>query len=182
MPANGPAIINRYERLKNERFNYDDRWERMASFIAPSREGIHVQFLPGQKQARNVYDSTTMLAAELSAFFIAGHVINPGQQWMTLRMRQPDFNQVDSILEWLEEVRDRILRRFASSMFYAEAPESLIDYVGFGTANLLIEEQPQPPNETLEGFRGFFGPGQQDRALRHRGRRGWHGGHDDAGA
>jgi hypothetical protein len=155
MGANGPDIVKRNETLKNEQFNFLERWDRMAPFIAPSREGIQTRFTPGTKQGRQVFDSSTMMAAELSAHFIAGHVINPGQQWMNLRMRQSQFNEIDEVREWLEEVRDRMLSRFASSMFYAEAPEALIDYVGFGTANILIEELPQPPNEVIEGFRGF---------------------------
>jgi hypothetical protein len=155
MPANGPKIVKRHETLRNEQFNFLERWDRMAPFIAPSREGIQTRFTPGTKQGRQVFDSSTMMAAEISAHFIAGHVINPGQQWMNLVMRQAEFNQIDAVREWLEEVRDRMLARFASSMFYAEAPEALIDYVGFGTANILLEELPQPPNEVIEGFRGF---------------------------
>jgi len=155
MPPTGPEIVKRLETLRNEQFNFMERWDRMAPFIAPSREGIQTKFTRGEKQGRAVFDSSTMMAAELSAHFIAGHVINPGQQWMNLRMRQAEFNTIDAVREWLEEVRDRMLARFASSMFYAEAPEALIDYVGFGTANILIEELPQPVNEVIEGFRGF---------------------------
>jgi len=155
MPANGPDIVKRHERLRAEQFNFLERWDRMAPFIAPSREGIQTKFVPGEKQGRAVFDSSTMMASEISAHFIAGHVINPGQQWMNLRMRQAEFNTIDAVREWLEEIRDRMLARFASSMFYAEAPEALIDYVGFGTANILVEELQQPPNEIVQGFRGF---------------------------
>ena len=156
MPANGPDIVKRNECLKNERFNYDDRWEAMAPFIAPSRKGIITRFTPGEKQTQGVYDSTSMMAAELMAHFMAGHIINPAQQWATMKMRQPQFNEVDEVREWLEETRDRMLRRFASSSFYAEGPESLIDYGGFGTGALLTEEMPQPSNGVIQGFRGFF--------------------------
>jgi len=156
MPAHGPDIIKRYLRLKNDRHNYDERWERMAPFIAPSREGVTSWRSPGEKQQREVYDSTTMMAAELMAHFIAGHVINPSQQWMRLRMHSPEIDRLDPVREWLEECRDRILRRFAGSAFYAEGPEALIDWGGFGTGNLAIEELPPPVNVTREGFRGFF--------------------------
>lgn len=156
MPTNGPDLIARYTRLKGERANFDARWEAMAPFIAPSRVGIISQPSPGEKQTRNVYDSTMMMAAELCSMFIAGHVINPAQQWFTYRMRDPNMDRVDAVKEWLDECRDRTLRRLSSSMFYAEGPESLIDYVGFGTGFLLVEELPQPEHQTMEGFRGFF--------------------------
>jgi len=156
MPTHGREIINRYNKLKNERSNFDDRWEAMAPFVAPSRKGINALFAPGVKQTLGVYDSTTMAAAEISSQFVAGHTINPAQLWFGLKMRNEEISQLDPVKEWLEESRDRMLKNLAASMFYAEAPESLIDYVGFGTGSLLMEELPQPVNKTIEGFRGFF--------------------------
>lgn len=156
MPANGPDIMARYQRLKAERHNFDWRWEEMAPFLAPSRVGITGEQALGDKQTRGVYDSTALGAVELFAMFMAGRVINPSDRWLLYRMRDPEADKVDSIREWLEEARDRTLRRFDTSMFYAEAPEALLDWSGFGTGFLLLEERPQPENVTLEGFRGFF--------------------------
>ena len=156
MAANGPDTVRRYLRLKADRANHDDRWEMMAPFLAPSRVGILGQFAPGEKQTRGVYDSTTMMAAETMAHFIAGNVINPSQRWFGYRMRDPAVAQSDSVREWLEECRDRTLKRLAASPFYAEGPEALIDYGGFGTGFLMCEEAPQPVNRTIKGFRGFY--------------------------
>src|SRR3990167_7560330 len=156
MAANGAEIIQRYNRLKQNRANFDARWEEMAPYIAPSRVGITSQPSPGEKQTRNVYDSSTMMAAEMMAMFIAGHIINPAQQWFEFKLRDPVVGKMDSVKEWLEECRDRSLMRLSTSMFYAEGPESLIDYGGFGTGFLLTEEIPQPSNMVITGFRGFY--------------------------
>lgn len=155
MAADGPAIVARFNALKAERGTFDSRWERMAPYIAPSRVGITGLHSPGESQVREVYDSTTMMAAELLAMFIAGHSINPSQRWIEFQMRTPEVNKYDSVREWLEECRDRMLGRFDNSLFYAEGPEAIIDYAGFGTGCLLCEEQPQPDNYTLRGFRGY---------------------------
>lgn len=155
MPADGAALVKRYNTLKNERHNFDDRWETMAPYLAPSRQGIITQYSPGEKQTRNVYDSTMMMAAEVMAMFMAGNVINPAQQWLSWRPHDPLAN-TDNSREFCEECRDRFLKRLSASPFYAEGPESLIDYGGFGTGFLLIEEAPQPSNRTLNGFRGFY--------------------------
>jgi hypothetical protein len=154
--ATGPEIVQRYLRKKNDRANHDDRWERMAPYLAPSRMGILGQYTEGSKQSIGVYDSTTMMAAETMAMFIAGHVINPSQQWFGYRMRDSEAGASDAVREWLEECRDRTLKRMSASLFYAEGPESLIDYGGFGTGFLMTEEAPQPVNRTLQGFRGFY--------------------------
>jgi hypothetical protein len=152
----GIAVVKRYERLKGERYNFDNRWERMAAFISPSRQGIIAKYAQGVKQTDQLYDSTTLMAAELMAHFLAGNTINPGQRWVSFVSDDPVAQEDDEIQEWNEECRDRYLQALRRSQFYAEGPESLIDYGGFGTGCLLQEEAPQPPNFTLQGFRGFY--------------------------
>ncbi len=152
----GTEIVKRYDKLRSERMNFDRRWESMAPFLAPSRIGIIVQRSPGVKQTRQVYDSTTMMAAEMMAMFIAGHIINPSQRWAGFELADTEIGQQDETREWLEECRDIWLRWQGRSLFYAEGPESLIDYGGFGTGFLLCEEAPQPTNRAIRGFRGFY--------------------------
>jgi hypothetical protein len=141
--------------MKNDRANFDWRWEEMAPLVAPSRIGITTRTSAGEKQSMGVFDSTMMQAAEMMAMFIAGHIINPSQQWFGLEHSVPEANQEDEIREWNEECRDRFFKKLSASMFYAEGPESLIDYGGFGTGCLMTEEAPPPPNRTVRGFQGF---------------------------
>jgi hypothetical protein len=156
MPADGAAIVQRYERLKGERHTFDARWEKMAPYLSPSRQGITTAYSPGETQTRNVYDSTMMMAADWAARFIAGNAMNRAHRWLGYRMRHPAVRDSDPVREWLDECQDRTLARLLASEFYAEGPESTVDFVGFGTGNLLVEEAPQPIQETLEGFRGFY--------------------------
>lgn len=155
MPADGTKRIKLYESRVQARGPNDQRWERMAPYIAPSRVGISGASALGN---RDVYDSTTLMAGELMAQFIAGQIINPGQTWFQYTPYQPldSKKDNDAIIEWCEECRDRTLRRHATSFFYAEGTEALIDFVGFGTGVLFCEEAPQPINTTLRGFRGFY--------------------------
>ena len=155
MSVRGVEVVSRYEKLKNDRYNFDDRWDRMAPYLAPTRIGIQTKLAKGESQVKRVYDSTMMFAAEIFSMFIAGNVINPAQQWFGLKMNQSQFRESDAIREWLEEVRNLMLKSIAQSSFYAEASEALIDYGGFGTASLLTEEMPQAVNEIKEGFRGL---------------------------
>lgn len=154
MAASGPDLVRRYTKAKNDR--PDALYEEMAPFIAPARVGITSKATAHDKQTRNVYDSTAMSAAELMAHFIAGHVINPAQQWLSYQMLDARVRKIDSVREWNEECRDRSLRRLAASPFYAEGSESLVDWGGFGTGCTIIEEAPQPTHTTIQGFRGFY--------------------------
>lgn len=155
MAIDGPARVKLYLSRKAARGNFDERWERMAPFLAPSRVGIRTVRSPGAKQTHGVSDSTTLMAAELMAMFVAGHIINPSQQWGGLAMGKGNPHS-DAIQEWLEDCRDRMLSAFSNSMFYGEAPEALIDHGGFGTGCLLTEEMPEMPHERKQGFRGLY--------------------------
>ena len=155
MAADGKALVKRYDALKNAAANHFNLCEQMAKYIAPSRVGILSKRTPGTQQMQGVFDSTSLMGAEMMAQFIASYTMNPSQQWGSMRMRDPSFRDNDEVNEWLDETRDRMLGAFSNSMFYAEAPESLVDWVGFGTNFLLSEEMPfgtarRPKN----GFRG----------------------------
>lgn len=155
MPADGTALIKRYQRLLDDAANHFELADRMAPFVAPSRVGVLSERSPGEKQTTGVTDSTTMMAAELMAQFVAGNIINPAQRWASTRMRDPLLQAQDEWQEWQEECRDRQLRAFADSLFYAEGTETLIDWGGFGTGFLLTEEAEPTANELRRGFRGF---------------------------
>lgn len=152
--GDGREQIQRYDKLKSNLGVHVQRWEKMAPFVAPSRVGMAGSPAIGEKLLRGVYDSTGLVAAELMAMFIAGHIINPSQRWLSMTMGDLQSDTQQS-REWLEECRDITLKRLASSMFYAEAPEHLIDYAGFGTGCMITDEMPQPINKTIKGFRGF---------------------------
>lgn len=158
MPANPKEIVSTHKKMIAKRSTNSDRWERQAPFIAPSRVGITSDFSPGQKQTGGVYDSTNMMSAELLAHFVAEHLINPTQQWInyTSPISNDENIDLDEAREWCEESKDRSLSRLGASLFYAEGPESLIDWCGFGTGWMIGEENSQPINETIKGFRGFF--------------------------
>lgn len=150
------ALYKQHERLKNERSNFDWRWEQMAPFLSPTRAGITTQRSAGAKQSIGVFDSTAMMAAEMHANFIAGYIMNPGQRWLSYGMKAPMGRRLDQVEEWMEENRDRTLARCSSSNCYGEATETLVDDVGFGTGCVVLEERPQPVHETMRGFRGFY--------------------------
>src|SRR5581483_8388107 len=114
------------------------RWRlssRLAAPASPPRA-------PGADQMQDVYDSTAMFAADLLAKYIAGEVINPAQRWHRWKLRKPkhapERSEAD---EWIEECTDRALKERSNSNFYAEAPEMLVDYGGFGTGCLMGDER-----------------------------------------
>src|SRR5258706_16292686 len=156
--ADGKEIIRRYNNLKNAAATHFSRCELIAPFTSPSRLGITGKRAPGADQMQDVYDSTTMFAADLLSKYIAGEVINPAQRWHRWKLRKPkgapERTQAD---EWIEECTDRALKERASSNFYAEAPEMLVDYGGFGTGCLMGDERKRYREGDARARRGFCG-------------------------
>ena len=155
MPADGPDLMKQYERGKSERSLFAVHWERQAHLLAPSRVGIIRQYPQGAIQTSQLFDSTTPMAAELAAHFIAGQVLSPAQQWGRMSMAHPAVVGDDDTQEWLDESRDRQLRLYAESLFYAEATEGLIDWIAFGTGHFIQEEAARSPEQRGGGFRGL---------------------------
>lgn len=153
---NGADEVKRFDGLKSGASQHLMNWDRMAPYMCPSRAGILTAFTPGTRINQNVFDSTTLMSAELMANFISSHIINPSQKWITWTPDDPLLEDDDEANEWCQESRDRFLKALNDSAFYAEGTEALTDYGGFGTGFLLLEEAPPPVNISTSGFRGFF--------------------------
>src|SRR3990172_5348091 len=153
----GPEIMKRYERLKNDRANFDSRCERMAPFVSPSRAGVISIRAPGESQSQDVFDSTAIHANDILAKFISGSITNAASKWFSLRMREDELNEQDEIREWLDETRDRMHAALNRSNFYSDVFEMYLDYGGFGTGSLFCQETPLSVNaqRANTGFRGL---------------------------
>ncbi len=154
--ADGEKIIKRLSDLKRDRGNHETRWETLAPYIAPTRLGVLLgSFNLGQDQVPDIYDGEGQFAANIFANFIAGQIFNPARKWFGLKERREELNKQDDVREWIEESRDRMASELLRSNFYANAPETVIDWGGFGTGSLLTEERQPDDNDKRKGFRGL---------------------------
>lgn len=154
--ANGDKIVRRFGDLKTARANHENRWDILAPYTAPTRLGVlSNQVNNGQDQVEDIYDGTGHFAGTIFANFVAGEIFNPARKWLGLRERRDELNEMDDVREWLEECRDRMCAEYLRSNFYAEAPEAVLDWGVFGTGSLFFDEDQQPENKVVQGFRGI---------------------------
>ena len=154
----GAEIVRTYDRLIARDSNFRTAWDLIASYIQPTRTDILLYGLkvPGTDQTRQLFDSTPVTACETAAAFIWGNVMNPATPWLSMAPRNAELNDMDEVREWRDEVIKIMLAAYLNSNFYYESYEALIDYLGFGTCDLHIEEKRQWSNKKPElGFRGF---------------------------
>ena len=143
-------LHKRYAKHVEERRLWEGLWQDIGNYILPRKSNITVQRFPGQKQTKNMFDSTAPNALEMLGASIYGAMTPSSVRWFVLKMRTKELNDIDPIREWLEEVQDRLLLAFRQSSFNLAVNEYLIDVGGFGTGAIFVEEKIGPFN-----FNGF---------------------------
>lgn len=154
----GKKIVQQYEKYIARDANFRAGWNTLAPYIQPTRTRILVDGLkvPGIDQTMDLYDSTSVTVAETAASFVWGNVMNPATKWMTMVPRDSELAEVDEVREWADEVVKVMLASYTQSNFYYESFEALIDYIGFGTCDLHVEEKSRNQTRQPElGFRGL---------------------------
>lgn len=168
----GRTIVRDYERYISRDAQFRQAWDKLAPYIQPTRSFIlndGTGSTPGRQQNLEQFDPTAMTACETMAAFVWGNVMNPATKWFAQepeRSANFDLNlrvgtrlgELDEVKEYCDEVATIMLGHYEQSNFYYEAFEALIDWGGFGTCDLHIEEKQADANarpDTSDPFRGF---------------------------
>lgn len=151
----GAQIMAEYQYVRTHYSNFLTRWDAQAPFLAPSRIGIQTKFTPGVDQMGDVYDSTTLGAADFLSKFLWSSSCPPGSRWGRTTAKKYDLGERDEVDDWCDEVTTKILKALAASNFYAEGGEMTVDLTAFGTGSILCEERKEYATE-YEGKRGGF--------------------------
>ena len=144
-------IIDRNDKLKSIRMQYEPLWEELAEFIFPRRIGIGSYISPGQKQTTVLYDATAIHSNELLAASMHGTLTPSSSKWFSLKLRDDRLNRIKDVMDWLEICGDRMYLALRQSNFNSEIHEVFLDQGAFGTACMLVEEK----SFTHFGFNGL---------------------------
>ena len=135
-------IKRRLQRLESDRQVIQDTWDIIEKFVVPYRG----EFFQDQKnentidwRARELFDSTAVMAAQTLASSVHGSLTSPATKWFDLRFRRDDLNTNKEAKAWLEEVSKAIYFALYDSNFNLEVSEVYLDLVSFGTA-CIVEE------------------------------------------
>lgn len=139
-------IIGRFELLKSERNNVQEKWEDVEEYVTPYRG----EFFKSQDSENSIewnrygmdYDSTAIMAHQNLAASLHGSLTSPSVRWFEMRFREESLNKDAQASAWLQSVADVIYYELQDSNFNLEINETYQDLVGFGTAVLTLEEAP----------------------------------------
>lgn len=136
-------IIKRYQRLKGERSTWETHWQDLADYILPNKDQV-VQKLTvsGEKKFRHILDNSAIQSNELLAGALHGLLTNPNDTWFELTTGDIELDDDPEISVWLQDTARRMLNVMNNSNFQTEVHEMYLDLGCFGTAPMLIEEDP----------------------------------------
>lgn len=147
-------IVKRYERLVGQRGTVDVNQQELAEYILPQASDITIKRSAGQERTERVWDSTAIHANELLASSIQGSLMSPAIRWFSLTLRNQQAEaQSKPVMDWLEQVTDRMYQALRQSNFNQEVGELCLDIGALGIGAIFMEEKPAREPGQFGGFR-----------------------------
>lgn len=101
--------INRQQKLKSNRHNWDSLWQDLSDYFCPGRITAVRKEEPGARKTQKIYDNTGADAAQKLAAGLYSRTVNPSSKWfyLTLEEADSDLEQNSKVCEWFDIARDR---------------------------------------------------------------------------
>lgn len=136
-------LLERYERAKSKRANWESHWRECYEYAMPQRDGSIDGAASGEKKTDRLFDGTAPDAVDQLAASLMAELTPPWARWFEL---VPGIEllpeEAAGIAAPLEETSQAIQSNFDRSNFAVEIHQCFLDLVTIGTASLLFEEAP----------------------------------------
>ena len=131
--------------LKKERdSSWMTHWRDIADFTSPRRyRTLIFESNKGDKRNQKIINNRATIASRnMRAGMFVG-MTSPSRPWFSLRAPDPELNEYWSVKEWLSIVEERVRQVFLRSNLYNMLPIIYGDEGIFGTANVIVMEDPR---------------------------------------
>jgi hypothetical protein len=144
----------RLNQLRNEQSDWRSHWKEIVEYLLP-RKGRYLdgqnssQDNDGTKKHGKILNGTPAEAMRTLAAGLQGGLTSPSRPWFSLTVADEQLAEVESVRTWLHDVRQAIMVILSRSNFYGSIHSLYYELGGFGTAPMLVEEDP----DTVVRFR-----------------------------
>lgn len=140
---------------RNWRLSWAQHWALLSAYIQPRRNtwftegaGIGAQPVPnsmirGLPINQNIVDPTGTQAMRICASGLFSGLMSPTRPWFKIRTNNRALDENNNVQRWCEVVEDRIYAVMAGSNFYESGAQMFEDLVLYGTAPVIIYEDPE---------------------------------------
>jgi hypothetical protein len=138
-------LDRRLVALRDERSSWWSTWTELSDFILPRRGRFNAtpnQGTRGKVKTNKIIDDTATLAARALASGMMAGVTSPARPWFRLTLGDADLSDTSPVKLWLDAAVRRMQRVLAQSNVYNALHVSYEEVSVFGTAVLMLEEDP----------------------------------------
>lgn len=132
-------LLERYERAKNERLNFEPLFEECYEYALPMRQSFFHE-VAGQRRDDKIFDESAVVGTQEFASRLQSGLVPNFARWADfIAGSEIPPEQQDEVNNQLDEVTDYVFEVIQNSNFGQEIHESFMD-LAVGTGVLLVEE------------------------------------------
>ncbi|MCK5613293.1 hypothetical protein KAR91_66085, partial [Candidatus Pacearchaeota archaeon] len=137
---NAEKRCKQFSQLKGQRSNLDTQMQTLHDYYDLEAENINKAYTLGEElDFQYLYDTTSLLVADVLPAGIMNYLTPFGSQWMNLKHRDPLVNEDTSVANWYKEAQDEVFYILANSNFYDQAFTFYKSSGVYGTSNMYGE-------------------------------------------
>ena len=139
-------VIGKQESLKSYRTPWENLWQDCGEYVNPNRGDFStIRYRADTARYDKIYDTTAPLANENLASGLHGFLTSPSQRWFSLSTFDDEINEEYQVKEWLNKTTNILYDRvfnIPESNFNSQAHELYLDLGSFGTAVMMVQDNP----------------------------------------
>tara|TARA_R100001443_G_scaffold81895_2_gene88906 strand:- start:15348 stop:16973 length:1626 start_codon:yes stop_codon:yes gene_type:complete len=139
-------IITKQESLKSYRTPWENLWQDCGEYVNPNRGDFStIRYRADTARYDKIYDTTAPLANENLASGLHGFLTSPSQRWFSLSTFDDEINEEYEVKQWLNKTTNILYDRvfnIPDSNFNSQAHELYLDLGSFGTAVMMVQDNP----------------------------------------
>ena len=142
MDSRALDILQRQERMADQRGIWDQHWREIAERILPRANYFRIVRNPGDKRTEKVFDATATLALERFAAAMESMLTPRTQRWHKLRVTDEALQEDPEVQAYLDQVTQILFQARYSprANFASQANEAYMSLGAFGTGGVFIDE------------------------------------------
>ena len=150
LPTSGRAELRkevsaRLKHLHEARLSWWRHWGELAAYLLPRRYKWLItanEWRRGSPINQRIIDSSATVAARVCASGMMSGITSPSRPWFRLTVQDDAVAAMPDVKLWLDAVVDSMEKAMASSNYYVAKAIQYLDLVIFGTAPMIIYEDP----------------------------------------
>lgn len=139
-------IITKQESLKSYRTPWENLWQDCGEYVNPNRGDFStIRYRADTARYDKIYDTTAPLANENLASGLHGFLTSPSQRWFSLSTFDDEINEEYEVKQWLNKTTNILYDKvfnIPDSNFNSQAHELYLDLGSFGTAVMMVQDNP----------------------------------------